>query len=79
MVAENFNGLFGPAGLPSALVNQVAAATRAMMADPDLQKVLASSGFEPILDSGPESATRLVADELARWTPVIKATAFKLE
>jgi hypothetical protein len=41
--------------------------------------VLASSGFEPILDSSPEAATRLVADELARWTPVIKATAFKLE
>jgi tripartite-type tricarboxylate transporter receptor subunit TctC len=79
MIAANFNGLFGPAGLPRALVNQVGAATRAMMADPDLQKVLASSGFEPILDSSPEAATRLVADELARWTPVIKATAFKLE
>jgi tripartite-type tricarboxylate transporter receptor subunit TctC len=79
MVAANFNGLFGPAGLPKPLVDKIADGTRAMMSDPGLQKVLAASGFEPILDSGPESAARLVSEELARWTPVIKATGFKLE
>ena len=35
------------------------------------------SGFEPVLDSGPEAAERMVASELARWTPIIKATGFK--
>jgi hypothetical protein len=41
--------------------------------------MLGTSGFETILDSGPEAAQRLVSDELARWTPVMKATDFKLE
>ena len=79
MVASNFNGLFAPAGLPPAIVNQLAEATRQVMADAEFQRMLATSGFEPVADSGPQPAQRLVRDELARWTPILKATNFKLE
>src|SRR4030095_2787602 len=79
MVASNFNGLFAPAGLAPAIVNQLAEATRQVMADAEFQRTLATSGFEPVADSGPQQAQRLVSDELARWTPIIKATNFKLE
>jgi tripartite-type tricarboxylate transporter receptor subunit TctC len=79
MVAENFNGLFSSAGLPNLIVERFARVTHALMADPEFQKPLIVSGFEPILDSGPEAAQRLVSEELTRWTPVMKATAFKLE
>jgi tripartite-type tricarboxylate transporter receptor subunit TctC len=78
MVAENFNGLFAPARLPKPLVERFARATRTMVADAEFQKPLIESGFEPILDSGPEAAQRLVGEELARWAPVMKATAFRL-
>ena len=40
---------------------------------------LVASGFEPILDSGPAATRRFIAEELARWTPIIKATGFKME
>src|SRR5947209_18330437 len=53
MVAENFNGLFAPAGLPKPLVERFADTTRTVVADPEFQKPLIASGFEPILDSGP--------------------------
>jgi len=79
MVASNFNGLFAPAGLPPAIVAQLSEATRQVMADAEFQRMLATSGFEPVADSGPQQAQRLVSDELARWTPIIKATNFKLE
>jgi tripartite-type tricarboxylate transporter receptor subunit TctC len=79
MVAETFNGLFAPAAVPRSLINQFAQATRTIAADPEFQRTLATSGFETILDSGPEAAHQLVSDELARWTPVMKATDFKLE
>ena len=79
MVAETFNGLFAPAGVPRALIEQFAASTRTIAADPDFQRTLGTSGFETVLDSGPEAAQRLVSDELARWAPVMKATDFKLE
>jgi hypothetical protein len=42
-----------------------------------VQKALLKSGFEPITDSGPEAGRQLVASEIKRWTPVIKATNFK--
>ena len=49
------------------------------MADEDFQKILVASGFEPILDSGPEATRQFIAEELARWTPIMKATGFKME
>ena len=42
-----------------AIVDRIAEATRKIMADADVQRILVTSGFEPILDSGPE-ATRAV-------------------
>src|SRR5215831_19136950 len=79
MVASNFNGLFAPAGLAPAIVNQLAQATRKVMAEAEFQRTLVTSGFEPITESSPQQAQRLVSDELARWKPIIQATNFKLE
>ncbi len=79
MIAGNLNGLFAPAGLPKPIINRVAEATQNIMADADVQRILISSGFEPILDSGPDATQQIVRDELARWLPIIKATGFKME
>ena len=79
MVAANFNGLFAPAGVQKPLLERIAQLTRAALAEDEVQKSLITSGFEPILDSGPEAAQRMVADELARWVPIMKATGFKME
>jgi len=79
MIAGNLNGLFAPAGIPQAVIDQIATATRQAVADAELQKVLVSSGFEPILDSGPEQTRQFVADELARWVPIMKSANFKME
>src|SRR6266704_1381754 len=54
MVAGNLNGLFAPADVPAAIVERIAQATRAIMAEADVQNILVASGFEPILDSGPQ-------------------------
>jgi tripartite-type tricarboxylate transporter receptor subunit TctC len=78
-VAANFNGLFAPAGLASAIVDQLAGATRKLMAEDAFDQLLVASGFEPTAESGPVEARRLVADEVARWTPIMHATNFKLE
>jgi tripartite-type tricarboxylate transporter receptor subunit TctC len=79
MIAANFNGLFGPAGIPKPIVDQLAKATTIAMTDESFQKPMITSGFEPILDSGPEAAQKMVADELKRWVPIMKATGFKAE
>jgi tripartite-type tricarboxylate transporter receptor subunit TctC len=79
MVAANFNGLFAPAGLPGALVEQIASATRKLMAEEAFDQLLVASGFEPTAESGPRQARQLVADEIKRWTPIMRAADFKME
>ncbi len=79
MIAGNLNGLFAPAGVPDAIIEAIAAATRRMMADAEVQGILVRSGFEPVLDSGPEATRAFVGEELRRWTPIMKATGFKME
>jgi len=79
MIAGNLNGLFAPAGVPKTIVDQIAEATRRIMADAEFQRILVTSGFEPILDSGPDATRQFIAAEMTRWTPIIKATGFKME
>ncbi|MEW6452657.1 MAG: tripartite tricarboxylate transporter substrate binding protein [Pseudomonadota bacterium] len=79
MVAANFNGLFAPAGTPKPILDQITQLTRAAMADEALQKTMIVSGFEPIVDSGPEAAQQMVSEEMARWVPIMKSTGFKME
>jgi tripartite-type tricarboxylate transporter receptor subunit TctC len=79
MIAGNLNGLFAPAGVPSAVVERIALATREVTADGEFQRILLASGFEPILDSGPEQTRAFIAAEYQRWVPIIRATGFKME
>jgi tripartite-type tricarboxylate transporter receptor subunit TctC len=78
MIAATFNGLFAPAGVPKPIVDLVAEGTRKVVADPGVQELMSKSGFEPTASSGPEQALALVKSELARWTPIMKATNFKM-
>ena len=78
MIAGNFNGLFAPAGVPKPILDLVAEGTRKVVADPAFQELLVKSGFEPTASSSPEQAQELVRSELARWTPIMKATNFKM-
>ena len=79
MVAGNLNGLFAPAGVPQPIVEQIAEATRRIMADEEFQRLLVTSGFEPVLDSSPDATRQFIVEELKRWTPIMKATGFKME
>ena len=57
MIAGNLNGLFAPAGVARTIVDQIAEATRKIVANAEAERILVASGFEPVLDSGP-AATR---------------------
>jgi tripartite-type tricarboxylate transporter receptor subunit TctC len=77
MVAVNFNGLFAPAGVPRPIIDRIAKATLEAMKDEAFQQPMITSGFEPILDVGPEAATKMVADEIKRWVPIMERANFK--
>jgi tripartite-type tricarboxylate transporter receptor subunit TctC len=79
MISQNFIGLFAPARTHRPIIDQVAQATHAVMADDAVKRSLLASGFEPYPDSSPEKTKRFVDDEITRWTPVIKAIGLKLD
>ena len=79
MIGLLFLGLFAPAATPRPIVDRIAAASRAAMADPEFQKVLTTSGLEAIPNSDSEKAKLFMDEEIARWAPVVKASGFKVE
>jgi tripartite-type tricarboxylate transporter receptor subunit TctC len=73
LLTQNLISLVAPAGTPKAIVDQIGAATRTGLADEKLQQLFIASGFEPPRDRSPEAVRRWVEEEIARWTPIVKA------
>ena len=74
-VGQLFVGVFAPSATPKPVVDQIAAANQKVMADAAFQKILIDSGLEPISDT-PDRARHYIAEETARWVPVVKATGW---
>ena len=72
-------GLLAPAGTPAPIVEQIAQATRKVLADPAYQQMLIETGFEPILNSTPENLRQSLAADVALWTPVVTALGLKID
>jgi tripartite-type tricarboxylate transporter receptor subunit TctC len=79
MISQQLIGLFAPTGTPKAIITQISQATHSAIADRAYQLMLIESGFEPDLDSTPEKFRSLIAEDIARWTPVVKAIGLKLD
>jgi len=79
LTSENFIGLYAPKGTPKAILEQLTQATRKAVTDKDLQRMFNTSGFTPDFDSTPEKAQKLLDEEIAYWTPVIRAIGLKLD
>jgi tripartite-type tricarboxylate transporter receptor subunit TctC len=73
-IAQLFMGLFAPAKTPQPVVDRLAAATTQVMADEGFRAKLIAQAFEPVSDSTPDAARKYMAEEVARWTPVLKRT-----
>jgi tripartite-type tricarboxylate transporter receptor subunit TctC len=73
MVATTWFSLSGPKGMPADIVKKVNAAVDKAKDSPEVQKRLAIEAMETEKMS-PEQFTKFVADELAKWGPVAKAT-----
>ncbi len=65
-------GLFVPIGTPRAIVDKLAAASRAAMHTPAAMAALRKQGDDP-LDAGPDKFAAFMHSEVARWTEVAHA------
>lgn len=79
MVSQQSIGLFAPAGTPSEIIDQIAKANHAALAEPDYQHMLVETGFEPDVDSSPAKFRRLIEDEIAKWRPIVTSLGIKID
>jgi tripartite-type tricarboxylate transporter receptor subunit TctC len=79
LVAPNFVGVFAPAGTPKAIIDQIAKANLALLADEDYRQLLISGTFEPHGGLNPDAYRRYVENELARWMPIVTAMGLKID
>jgi tripartite-type tricarboxylate transporter receptor subunit TctC len=73
-----WTGLFVPAGTPRPIVDQLHAALGKALANKDVQERLLKLSSDPN-PSTPEELSALIADDIKRWGPVVKASGFTSE
>jgi len=73
-----WTGLFVPAGTPRPIVEQLHGALGKALASKDVQERLLKLSSDPN-PSTPEELSALIADDLKRWGPVVKASGFTSE
>jgi tripartite-type tricarboxylate transporter receptor subunit TctC len=78
MVASNWFGLSGPAGIPPAVADKLNAALVGALNAPELAERLRELGTEPNRMTRADY-TALVANDVARWAGVVKAANIKSE
>ena len=79
LVIQQVLGLFAPAGVEPSIVAQVAKANAAVMADKAYIQSLVDAAVIPVPDWTVERFNQFMADDVARWSPLVKAIGIKLD
>ena len=73
-----WNGILVAAGTPRPIVDRLNAAMNAAMNDLQVRERLKAAGLDPA-GGTPEQFAKLMADEAAKWEPVIRRTGARLD
>lgn len=73
-----WNAFFAPKGTPVAIVNQLNAEVRKILADPDTRQRLMALGFE-VAGSTPQELAERVRTEREKWSRIIRSANIKAD
>jgi tripartite-type tricarboxylate transporter receptor subunit TctC len=76
--AVTWFGVAGPAGMPKDAVGKLNAAFNKAVESPDVQKKLSGQGAD-VLYGTPEKFGALISSDIARWSPIVKASGAKVD
>jgi tripartite-type tricarboxylate transporter receptor subunit TctC len=79
LISQQVLGLFAPAGTPKDTIGQIAEANRMAMADKAYRQSLVDAAVIPLTDWTPEKFDQFMDEEVARWTPLVKAIGVRLD
>ncbi len=77
--ASGWNAMFAPKGTPRAIVDRLAQAVSAALDDPATKVKLEGIGAIIPQKRGPDALRAMVASEVEKWTPVIRAANIKVQ
>ena len=77
VASVTYYGLFGPAGIPAEAVKRLNATVNESLKSAELRAAIHRIGFEPHAGS-PEDFSKLLANEMKVWIPIVKKTGFQL-
>ena len=73
----NWYALYGPRGLPDAIVQQIYQAMKKVLALPEMQQKLADLGLDSV-GSSPAELNKYWIEQIKFWEPVVKESGVKL-
>jgi tripartite-type tricarboxylate transporter receptor subunit TctC len=79
LVTQQLMALFAPAGTPKPDIDTIAAANAAAMADKTYRQSLVEAAVIPVTGWTTAKFNQYMADEVARWTPLVKAIGVRLD
>ena len=74
---DGWAGLWAPAGTPGAIVARLNQSVARILKTPEVQERLRAGGGEPV-PSTPDGFARVIANDIATWSKVVKAGNIKL-
>ncbi|MBD0271857.1 MAG: tripartite tricarboxylate transporter substrate binding protein [Acetobacteraceae bacterium] len=77
VVSTNWFLLAAPAGLDPAIAARLAEAVHAALAEPAIRERLEAAGVVSLGQMAPQAIAAFVAEETARWAPVVRASGAK--
>jgi tripartite-type tricarboxylate transporter receptor subunit TctC len=79
LVAQQVLGIFAPAATPRDIIAKVADANRIALADSAYKQSLVDQAVMPLNDWTPERFDAFMVEDVARWSPLVKAIGVRLE
>jgi tripartite-type tricarboxylate transporter receptor subunit TctC len=76
--ADTFQALLVPTGTPTAVVDRLQQAVRALVASADAKALFSTLGFDPVA-STPDAFRTQIASEIAKWRKVARDSGIKVE
>jgi tripartite-type tricarboxylate transporter receptor subunit TctC len=77
--AATWFGLLATGGTPPERIARLHAALNATLAEPEVRRRLLEGGVEVESSESPEAFARFVAEDRARWAPVVRRAGMRTE
>jgi tripartite-type tricarboxylate transporter receptor subunit TctC len=79
LVAQQVLGIFAPAATPKEIIATIAEANRGALADGAYRQSLVDQAVIPLNDWTPDKFNQFMVEDVARWSPLVKAIGVRLE